>query len=739
MIDDIGPAADQAETDTDQEAPASESDALSFAGMNLAPEIQQALGEMGYHTPMDVQVAVFQQVMDGHDIMVQSRTGTGKTAAFGIPIAQRIAADSHGAQVLILAPTRELALQVSEELKRITRFKSIAVVPIYGGAPMKPQIDALQAGAQIVAGTPGRVLDHIRRKTLKTRDIRLLVLDECDEMLSMGFQEEIENILSFLPAREERQTMLFSATIPEAIERIARRHMRDPAKISLSADGIGVREISHYYYMVSGLARTRDLLKVLKAERPESAIIFCNTREDTSTVAKYLVRHGYDAEAISSDLTQRDRERVMKRSRDKTLQFLVATDIAARGIDISDLSHVINYQFPESPEVYVHRTGRTGRAGKTGVAVSLVGPREIGAFYYLKLIYKIRPEERDMPSAEELLTMQEGEQYERVVELVPEVPSQQYLSLSRRLWQSVEGERVVGALLQRLLTARGDVTVERPGARPPVRTETALPAAVARAAGEGVEGEPEAGEATQPLPAFGTGGDEDAPRKRRRRREFEGGEGRGRDRGRGRTGERAAVRGPARDRDRDRGRGRDRDRDRGAGRDPARPPRAARVDDRAPDGAEKSNGPRPVAPVAPLASRPAGGGEEGREFWEAWADEKSTRAGSIGEATDPLAERPEEPEGRADAGDLGEEAGADGEFSARLYVNIGKREEATADDIRELLSRDLGDDAARIGSVALRNTHAYVRVPEDLVDRVIESTRGRSYKERELVVERARR
>src|SRR5688572_8965324 len=238
MIDDIGPATDSVVTDTDQEAIASESDVGGFASMNLAPEIQQALGDMGYLTPMDVQVAVFQQVMDGHDIMVQSRTGTGKTAAFGIPIAQRISAESKGAQVLILAPTRELALQVSEELKRITRFKGITVVPIYGGAPMKPQIDALQAGAQIVAGTPGRVLDHIRRKTLVTRDIRLLVLDECDEMLSMGFQEEIENILSFLPPREERQTMLFSATIPEAIERIARRHMREPAKISLSADGI---------------------------------------------------------------------------------------------------------------------------------------------------------------------------------------------------------------------------------------------------------------------------------------------------------------------------------------------------------------------------------------------------------------------------------------------------------------------------------------------------------------------
>jgi ATP-dependent RNA helicase DeaD len=726
MIDDIGPAADSAMTDTELEAPASESDAPTFAGMNLAPEIQQALGEMGYLTPMDVQVAVFHQVMDGHDIMVQSRTGTGKTAAFGIPIAQRISADSSGAQVLALAPTRELALQVAEELKRITRFKSVAVVPIYGGAPMKPQIDALEAGAQIVVGTPGRVLDHIRRRTLKTADIRLLVLDECDEMLSMGFQEEIENILSFLPPREERQTMLFSATIPEAIERIARRHMRDPAKISLSSDGIGVREISHYYYMVSGLARTRDLLKVMKAERPESAIIFCNTREDTSTVAKYLVRHGYDAEAISSDLTQRDRERVMKRSRDKTLQFLVATDIAARGIDISDLSHVINYQFPESPEVYVHRTGRTGRAGKTGIALSLVGPREIGAFYYLKLIYKIRPEERDMPSAEELLTMQEGEQYERVVELVQDQPSQQYLSLARRLWQSVEGERVVGALLQRVLTAQGDAN--RAASRPPPRP-TPAPSPSPSESGESAE-------ATQPLSTFEGGAEGEERKRRRRRREIEGGDGRGRDRDRGRGG---SSGGRSRDRDRppsrtgvrsDRDRGRDRDRPREGAREGARD--GAREGAReAP--AEGGHGPRPATAAAVRQA-----GEDGREFWEAWADEKVTRSATPTDVTDPAAEAPLSE--ALDAGDdLGPDDSGERDLTARLYINIGKREEATADDIRELLSRDLGDDAARIGSVALRNTHCYVRVPEDLVDRVIESTRGKSYKERELVVERARR
>ena len=384
----------------------------TFEAMNLDPAVKQALDEMGYEVPMEVQTVIYARVIEGKDLMVQSRTGSGKTAAFGIPIAQLLPAGALGVRTLILAPTRELALQSATELTKICAYKNLKVVPVYGGAPMGKQIEALKAGAQIVSGTPGRVLDHIRRGTLKTDGIRILVLDECDEMLSMGFQEEIEKIIGELP--KERQTLLFSATIPEEIERIGKRHMRAYEKVILSGDYISVEEIDHEYYLVSGLGRTRDLLRVLEYEQPDSAIVFCNTRDDTTMVAQFLNRHGYDAEAISSDLTQADRERVMQRSKEKNLRFLVATDIAARGIDISDLSHVINYTFPESPEVYVHRTGRTGRAGKSGKAVSLVGPRELGSFYYLKLLYKIKPEERELPSESELRTRREAERYAEV-------------------------------------------------------------------------------------------------------------------------------------------------------------------------------------------------------------------------------------------------------------------------------------------------------------------------------------
>ncbi len=449
--------------------------------MNLDPSIKQALDEMGYAVPMEVQHVIYDRAMAGRDLMVQSRTGSGKTAGFGIPIAQQIAAGSSGVQAMILAPTRELALQVAQEMQRICAYRNLQVVPIYGGAPMGRQIEALKAGAQIVAGTPGRVLDHIRRGTLNTSGIKILVLDECDEMLSMGFQEEIEKIVSELPPKDRRQTLLFSATIPAEIERIGKRHMREYDKVVLSADFVGVHEIDHRYYLVSGMSRTRDLLRVLQYEQPGSAIIFCNTRDDTALVAGFLQRQGYIAEPISSDLTQSDRERVMGLMRAGTLQFLCATDIAARGIDISGLSHVINYTFPESPEVYIHRTGRTGRAGKSGVAVSLIGPREIGSFYYLKLLYKIKPEERELPTEAELRTRREGDRFARVAQDIgEETVDDEWRAVARRVWHSGDGERLVAALIKRMVESASAPTAGAPAAvtpTPPPRA--AVPVATA--------------------------------------------------------------------------------------------------------------------------------------------------------------------------------------------------------------------------------------------------------------------
>ena len=367
----------------------------SFDDLGLHPDVKQALDEMGYFTPTAVQTAVYKPVSEGKDLLVQSRTGTGKTTAFGLPTISKIIPTHRAPQALILAPTRELALQVARELTNLAKHRGIIVEPIYGGAPIAKQITALRNGVHIVVGTPGRVLDHIGRRTLDCSTVQTFILDECDEMLSMGFLEDIERVVSYLP--EKKQTLLFSATMPDEVTRYSRRHMRSPEQISLSRDSISVTDIHHAYYIVSGIARSRDLLKILFAEEPESAIIFCNTRDETTMVARFLTKQGLDAEPLSSDLSQSDRERVMGRMKAHSLRFLCATDVAARGIDISNLSHVINYSVPESPEIYVHRTGRTGRAGKKGTALSLVGPRELGNFRYVRLQFGIKPEERLLP------------------------------------------------------------------------------------------------------------------------------------------------------------------------------------------------------------------------------------------------------------------------------------------------------------------------------------------------------
>ncbi|HSZ83546.1 MAG TPA: DEAD/DEAH box helicase, partial [Polyangia bacterium] len=450
----------------------------SFADLGLHPDVLRAVTEMGFTHPMTVQSTVFPLMVAGRDLMVQSRTGSGKTAAFGIPMANGIVnPDEKHVQAIVLMPTRELALQVAAEMAKICAYRGLTVVPVYGGAPMGRQVEQLRDGGQIVCGTPGRVLDHMRRGTLRLDRVRVAVLDECDEMLSMGFQEDIEKILESTP--KERQTMLFSATVPEAIQRISRRFLRNPEFLKLSGDYIGVHEIKHLYYSIPAVQRENELLRILAFEDPKSAIIFCNTREETGRVAAFLRQNGHDAEAISSDLAQNDRERVLGRMRAGGIKFLVATDVAARGIDIEALSHVFNYTFPESPEIYVHRTGRTGRAGKNGTAVSLIGPTEVGSFYYLKLLYKIRPEERALPSETEIRSRREGERVAVLRAALAADPGSEWKGLARRLANAVDGERLIAALLAKSFkdvenmpvvpvpkAPAVTVTVARPAARP---------------------------------------------------------------------------------------------------------------------------------------------------------------------------------------------------------------------------------------------------------------------------------
>ncbi len=433
-------------------------DEPTFDILPLTPEVRSAVDDIGYVHPTPVQRAVFESATRGKDLVVQARTGTGKTAAFGLPLVDRIVRRKVKAvQALALCPTRELALQVTRELEALGKNTGLSVLPIYGGAPMPKQIEGLKQGAQILVGTPGRVLDHLRRKTLDPSKIRVLVLDECDEMLSMGFLPQILDIWNQLP--KELQILLFSATVPRPVLRVADSRLREPEFITLSGDQIGALEIEHFVYISQG-DKLQELLRILQSEAPESAIIFCNTRDDTQRVAQELQRAGYRADWLNADLSQKEREAVMAATREGRLPFLVCTDVAARGIDISHLTHVINFDFPEATENYVHRTGRTGRAGRMGTAISLVSPSSIGNLYYLRLEYKIHPIERQLPSAAELKTRAETD---TVLQLAGRFTSARDAdrSLVRRLLTHERAETIIAGLLREHLAANG---AELPGA-----------------------------------------------------------------------------------------------------------------------------------------------------------------------------------------------------------------------------------------------------------------------------------
>jgi ATP-dependent RNA helicase DeaD len=426
----------------------------TFDALPLSPDLKKALDVMEYRHPTPVQLAVFDPAVRGKNLVVQARTGTGKTTAFGLPILDQLIRKSlPKVQALVLCPTRELALQVSRELEKLAQFRGTKIVAIYGGAPIGKQVEALEAGAQMVVGTPGRVLDHLRRKTLDPSNVRIFVLDEADEMLSMGFAKELYAIAETLP--KERQGLFFSATIPPDIERLAVAQLKDPEFITLSSDQIGALEVDHFVYIVRGGDKRQQLLRVLEVEDPEGAIIFCNTKNETERLAALLQDKGYDADWLNGDLAQNDRERVMARTREGKLRFLVATDVAARGIDISHLTHVINADFPESAEYYVHRTGRTGRAGRTGTAISMVGPKDIGSLYLLRLTYKIRPIEKQLPTEGEVKTRAEQdivELFEEAFSLRPAHPDD--LALARRLMTHYDAEKIIAGLLRDHLGAR---------------------------------------------------------------------------------------------------------------------------------------------------------------------------------------------------------------------------------------------------------------------------------------------
>lgn len=367
-----------------------------FDQFGLSEPTMRAIQELNYEEPTPIQARTIGPLMDRNDVIAQAQTGTGKTAAFALPIIELLEPNTQHPQALVLTPTRELAMQVAEAFRSYGKYQQLSIVPVYGGQPITRQFRALKQGVQVVVGTPGRILDHINRGTLKLEHVRMVVLDEADEMLDMGFIEDIESILRETPT--ERQTALFSATMPAPIVKLAKRYMQTPEHIKVETQQVTVPQIRQIYFDVGSRDKLDVLIRALDFEQPESAIIFCRTKSEVDSLGERLIARAFAAETLHGDLSQIQRDRVMGRFRTNQVKLLIATDVAARGLDIDHVSHVINYDIPLSPEVYVHRIGRTGRAGRIGSAITLIYPRERRALRSIERVIGSRIERLKLPT-----------------------------------------------------------------------------------------------------------------------------------------------------------------------------------------------------------------------------------------------------------------------------------------------------------------------------------------------------
>ena len=418
-----------------------------FADFPLSAEVLKGLDEIGYDEATSVQAASIEPGLAGRDLIVRAKTGTGKTSAFGIPIIERLDAGSRKVQAIVLSPTRELANQIAKELAGVAKYKDIRILPVYGGVSMGPQETALQEGVELVVGTPGRVSDHIRRGNLDLSTVVVSCLDEADEMLSMGFYKDVTDILKKVP--REAQTFLFSATVEAEVKRLVSKFLKDPEDIMLSTDTDRVEGITHVLYESSpDFHKARALLAVIDQEQPGSTIVFCNTREDTATVATFLDRQGMDAQLISGELPQKKREAVMAQLKSGEFQFLVATDVAARGIDISGLTHVINYALPQDPAVYMHRIGRTGRIGKKGVAITLAGGADLATRMVLEKQFQIEFDKREMPTPDEAQALRVERQVAVIKEAMGTTAFEGFLGLVRALKDRPDGDMLLATALK---------------------------------------------------------------------------------------------------------------------------------------------------------------------------------------------------------------------------------------------------------------------------------------------------
>jgi ATP-dependent RNA helicase DeaD len=374
----------------------------SFSELGLKQELLEGVEHLGFTEPTKVQELAIPTILNSkQDLVALAQTGTGKTGAFGLPLLHKIDPENKKVQAIVLSPTRELAIQIAKDLKAYAKkLKGVKSVAVYGGSEIRTQIKALENGCQVVVGTPGRMLDLIRRKKLRVEAIQTLVLDEADEMLNMGFQEDLDAILADTPS--EKQTLLFSATMPKQMSSMAKKYMNNPAEIEVGERNSGSKDVEHQYYVVKASNRFETLKRLVDIHPSMYGIIFCRTRNETMDISKWLSRDGYDVDVLNGDLSQNQRDQVMNRFRSKDLKILVATDVAARGLDVNNLSHIVNYNLPDDLEVYIHRSGRTGRAGNKGICMSIVSPREQSRIRRLENMASQPFVKSEVPTGEEI-------------------------------------------------------------------------------------------------------------------------------------------------------------------------------------------------------------------------------------------------------------------------------------------------------------------------------------------------
>jgi len=440
-----------------------------FKELGISDLTIRALSDMGFEEPTPIQEQAIPLLLAGKDLVGQAQTGTGKTAAFGIPLLENIGKSVGAIFGIVLTPTRELCIQVAEELNKLGQFSNVRTLPIYGGQDIQRQIKSLQRKPQIIVATPGRLMDHMNRRTIKLSDIKMVVMDEGDEMLNMGFIEDIEKILSATP--DSRQTLLFSATMPRQIQNLAQRFLKDPALISIKSKEVTVPLIEQYYMEVLDRQKFDVFCRLLDIQSPELSIVFGRTKRRVDELTEGLKKRGYSAEGIHGDLTQAKRDSVLRQFREGTIDILVATDVAARGLDVSGVTHVYNFDIPQDPESYVHRVGRTGRAGQTGIAMTFVIPRELDHLRSIERLTKRKIVRMPVPTVTEAIEGQQRLAVEKLLNQIEDGGLEQYRGRAEELLTETDSVALLSAALK-LLTKEPDGTPIKITEEAPLRSRS---------------------------------------------------------------------------------------------------------------------------------------------------------------------------------------------------------------------------------------------------------------------------